>query len=79
MVYGVAVAPDGRTLAAAHLRDGVRVWDVTTGQETAYATPNARGPDEPIFTPDGSGMSANGPLLACLGDGQMSASQSRAD
>lgn len=50
-------SPDGRQIVFRRVADQpIRVIEVTTGQETVYATPDARGPDEPIFTPDGSGI-----------------------
>jgi TolB protein len=50
-------SPDGRQIVFRRAADQpIRVIDVATGQETAYATNPARGPDEPIFAPDGSGI-----------------------
>lgn len=50
-------SPDGKLLVFHRAADPpIRVIDVATGQETAYATNAARGPDEPSFTPDGSGI-----------------------
>ncbi|NTU64716.1 MAG: hypothetical protein HGB05_15270 [Chloroflexi bacterium] len=50
-------SPDGKQVVFRRAADQpIRVIDVATGQETSYATNNARGPDEPIFTPDGSGI-----------------------
>ncbi len=50
-------SPDGTLIVFRRAADQpIRVIDVTTGQETAHAAREARGSDEPIFTPDGSGV-----------------------
>ena len=50
-------SPDGQQIVFRRAADPpIRVIDVTTGQETAYATKETRDPDDPIFTPDGSGI-----------------------
>jgi Tol biopolymer transport system component len=50
-------SPDGKEIVFRRAADQpLRVIEVATGQETAYATNDVRGPDEPIFTPDGSGL-----------------------
>lgn len=50
-------SPDGQQIVFHRAADPpIRAIDVTTGQETTYATSGIRGADEPIFTPDGSGI-----------------------
>jgi len=50
-------SPDGTAIVFRRAADQpICAIAVATGQETAYATGEARGPDEPIFTPDGSGI-----------------------
>jgi TolB protein len=50
-------SPDGKQIVFRRAVDQpIRVIEVATGQETTCATNEARGPDEPIFTPDGSGI-----------------------
>ncbi len=50
-------SPDGKQIVFHRAADQpIRVIDAATGQETAYATNTTRGPDEPIFAPDGSGI-----------------------
>jgi Tol biopolymer transport system component len=50
-------SPDGKQIVFHRAADQpIRVIDVATQQETVYATKGIRGPDEPIFTPDGSGI-----------------------
>ncbi len=50
-------SPDGKQIVFRRAADQpIRVIDVTTGQETAYAVQDVRGPDEPIFTPDGASI-----------------------
>jgi Tol biopolymer transport system component len=50
-------SPDGKQIVFRRAADQpIRVIDVTTSQETAYAVQDVRGPDEPIFTPDGANI-----------------------
>jgi Tol biopolymer transport system component len=63
-------SPDGKQIVFRRAVDQpIRVIEVATGQETTCATNEVRGPDEPIFTPDGSGIvfsaygTASGPRL----------------
>jgi TolB protein len=50
-------SPDGRQIVFHRAADQpIRVIDAATGQETAYASGAAHGPNEPIFAPDGSGI-----------------------
>jgi Tol biopolymer transport system component len=50
-------SPDGKQIVFRRAADQpLRVLEVTAGQETAYTTNEARGPDDPIFTPDGLGI-----------------------
>ena len=50
-------SPDGQYIVFRRaVEQPIRLLEVATGHEIAYATPGACGPDEPIFTPDGSGI-----------------------
>jgi Tol biopolymer transport system component len=50
-------SPDGAEIVFRRAADQpIGVITVATGQETTYATGEARGPDEPIFTTDGTGI-----------------------
>jgi Tol biopolymer transport system component len=64
-------SPDGQQIVFHRAADPpIRTIDVTTQQETIHGTDGIRGPDEPIFTPDGTGIvfsayddTASGPRL----------------
>lgn len=48
-------SPDGKQIVLRRAADQpIRTIEVVTGRETTYPISTARGPDEPIFTPDGS-------------------------
>lgn len=57
-VYGLALSPDGRTVATAG-RDGLRVWDVATGREQPHDAMNKHNCVAVTFSPDGK-MIASG-------------------
>src|SRR5439155_2477377 len=52
------VSPDGRLLAVG-MYDGVRLWDLATGQELAYLP---LGPTSAVFEPNGRGMLTSGTI-----------------
>jgi Tol biopolymer transport system component len=59
-------SPDGTEIVFRRAADQpIRTIEVATGAEQAYATKDARGPDEPSFTPDGSGL-----VFSAYGAGQ---------
>ena len=53
-----AVSPDGRLLAVG-MNDGVRLWDLATGQELACLP---LGPTSALFEPSGRGMLTSGAI-----------------
>jgi WD40 repeat protein len=55
-VTGLALSPDGKTLAVSG--DGLQLWSTTTGQRTAAALPGAGTPGPAAFSPDGAQLAA---------------------
>jgi WD40 repeat protein len=60
-VTAMAVAPDGSWLATAG-RDGVRIWDLATGQQTAFLAADTREGTAIAFAPDGSWLATTGAI-----------------
>jgi eukaryotic-like serine/threonine-protein kinase len=55
---GVAFSPGGRYLAAANLQQGLRVWDLTTGQEVLPLCRPIKFLSSVAFSPDGRRLAA---------------------
>lgn len=54
----VAFHPDGRRLATAHGNEGVRVWDLSTGQEVLSFPAESLDLNQVAFSPDGTKLAA---------------------
>src|SRR5262249_59884765 len=52
-VYGLAVSPDGKTLATGGLDRTIRLWDVTTGKQTRAWEGSVVSVSSVAFSPDG--------------------------
>ncbi|HBE34353.1 MAG TPA: WD40 repeat domain-containing protein, partial [Cyanobacteria bacterium UBA11368] len=59
VVNAVAVNPDGRTLASAG-RDGVRLWDIRTGQQIGAIPGYSDWVQTLAFSPDGQLLATGG-------------------
>ncbi len=61
LLYGVALSPDGKTLAAATLDKEVKLWSVETGKEvTVIVTDHKDGAIDVVFSPDGKLLATGG-------------------
>jgi WD40 repeat protein len=60
-VFGLSYSPDGKILASGGRGDGVRLWDVASGEELAFLETDAdTGMNLPVFSPDGKLLAAGG-------------------
>ena len=57
---GVALSPDGKHLASAGGRDGVKLWDVATGQLVFAFEGQAEIVNAVAFSPDGKRLASAG-------------------
>lgn len=57
-VWGVAWAPDGRTVASTRYDKHVLVWDVASGRLRASLTPDSQ-PNGVVWAPDGGGFASS--------------------
>lgn len=57
---GINFSPDGMLLAAADGRDGLRVWDIGSGEPTLHVPTNPFGLTDVAFSPDGELLVAGG-------------------
>jgi WD40 repeat protein len=63
LVRGVAISPDGKTIASGSADKSIKLWDVSTGENTATLKAARYGVSSVAFSPDGrtlaSGYAAN--------------------
>ncbi|MBL8785591.1 MAG: protein kinase [Deltaproteobacteria bacterium] len=59
-IGSLASSPDGRLVAAAGAEGSIAVFDLETGQRTAYRSPIARVIKQVAFSPDGSQLAVGG-------------------
>ena len=67
-VYGVAFAPNGKTVASASQDGTVRIWSATTGQQIGDPIIPSQGQDGEAIAVNAVAFSPNGRLLASLSD-----------
>lgn len=58
IALGVAVSPDGRTIAAGYMDKAVRLWNIADGTESATLTGHGQQVFTVAFSPDGSTLAS---------------------
>ena len=58
VAYAVAFSPDGKTLASGSLDNTIKLWDVTTGRNTATLNGHSGGVTSIAFSPDGNTLAS---------------------
>jgi WD40 repeat protein len=67
-IYGVAFAPNGKTVASASQDGTVRIWSATTGEQIGNPIIPSQGQDGEAVAVNAVAFSPNGRLLASLSD-----------